>query len=279
MRNSILLLQTKIHVCILSNLGLLLFIIYPTCRINAQFIKFEYGSSGNMTSKEYKIEPKDFTIEGSHEVCKGEITILTTSNDESAQWSNGESNSSIAILINSDSIITATLLNSYGCTFTQDFNITALDLPAKPIIERHGDSLIVYNVTGEFTWYKNNVIFSAGSNYVRTNQLGSFTVSVTNNDGCSSISAPFLITSTVDVKLSKLQIYPNPAHDFIQIIDIEKFDPLKIQISNNLGFDSKTYSGTSVNNMLDIDDLLPGYYLLTITTRQHHIINSSFVKF
>ncbi len=74
---------------------------------------------------------------------------------------------------------------------------------------------------GTFQWYLNNVAINGATQSTYTfNQNGSYAVLITDIDGCSYMSDPFVVTNTglLQLKANSVNIFPNPAHDKISIM-------------------------------------------------------------
>lgn len=94
------------------------------------------------------------------------------SNSELVVWSNGTNGVKASYLITCDIAIRAVLTNKYGFKFEQVKFVKAFDLPMKPVVSRMGDSLVVFNVNGNFEWCRNNPLFSFVLPSINTNLEG-----------------------------------------------------------------------------------------------------------
>jgi len=90
--------------------------------------------------------------------------------------------------------------------------VTVHQLP--PVsISVNGDTLNAFNATA-YQWYLNGnqIINAYTSTYIAT-QSGSYTVQVTDSNGCTALSNPLAITTGIEefgIQHSAFSIYPNP---------------------------------------------------------------------
>jgi hypothetical protein len=228
--------------------------------------------------KEVDIDKKEFVINGDTIVCKGESLEYSISTNETALWSNGIIGSKASFSFNNDTIIKAIVTNQFGCEYEQVKSITVADLPEKPVIERTGNELFVNNVSGHFEWYRNGLLYSVGLNYIFTNLEGEYTVKVSDNNGCESISDGFyfIITSTQDLSSNVgWTVYPNPALNIIRINpNINFLDSYLIKLSSTDGRRWPVYINS---DYLEVSHLPNGYYLLSISD-QFNAITLPFIK-
>lgn len=87
-----------------------------------------------------------------------------------------------------------------------------------------------------------------------------------------TLDCPLLSTATIEVgnELITFEVYPNPATDqLILTIPTTEFDVLatvELSIFNNVGQKVKQLNSVSSNQTININDLIPGMYYLTIST-------------
>jgi hypothetical protein len=89
---------------------------------------------------------------------------------------------------------------------------------------------------------------------------------------------PALNISEISVE-NKLQIYPNPADDFLTL-KVEGFSINEIEIKDITGkiIVSKTISNFSSENKIDVQGLNTGVYLITVRLANNETITQKFVK-
>ncbi len=124
-------------------------------------------------------------------ICPGDSVLISSAIAATYLWSNGSTTQSIYAGLTTP--YTVTVSDVAGCaTISSPYNINfftgsiATISPAGPIVLIQGDSIILssgsaatYNWTG-----------GATSQSITVNSAGSYAVSITTTDGCSSVSAP-----------------------------------------------------------------------------------------
>lgn len=159
------------------------------------------------------------TANGPTTFCQGDSVILTIGTFASYHWSNGSTSNNITV--NSSATYTVTVTDNNGCSGTASQTIIVNPLPPVPVITVSGDTLHSSASSGN-QWYRNTIIINGATNqtYIET-QNGSYTVTVTDSNGCSSTSLPKTINVGIDELSNKniggLNIYPNPANDIVTI--------------------------------------------------------------
>lgn len=173
------------------------------------------------------------TISGNNVLCNNSSTILTASGAYKYRWSTGSSKSYITV--SSSGIYTCTCTNSYGCTTTRSIEVTIF---TNPIIMGntsfcHGEgTTLTANGGNSYLW--NN---GSTSSTINISQGGDYTVTATNEEGCSA-------TSTITVIENPL---PN-----IQISGNNSFCPGDSTILIALGANSYSWSNAITDSIITI---------------------------
>ncbi|HLG33505.1 MAG TPA: PKD domain-containing protein [Bacteroidia bacterium] len=151
-------------------------------------------------------------------VCKGDTTILTASGANTYSWSPSiwlsatTGDTVIAVPFSTTTyLVTATDIN--GCTSTASITVTVNPTISVPPVVLVFDTL--FCVTGYVTyqWYFNAVIIPGATNYYYVvTQTGSYTVEVTDSNGCRGSSGFYvLITGALENSIDyETLIYPTP---------------------------------------------------------------------
>lgn len=108
-----------------------------------------------------------------------------------------------------------------GCPASNQVTVFVNNPPATPTVSQVGPDLVTASPAVYYQWNLNGTPI-AGATFpsVFPNQVGNYTVTITDANGCSSTSQPFLVSIT---GLSKMQesasfnVYPNPAFDNVTI--------------------------------------------------------------
>ena len=144
-------------------------------------------------------------------MCAGDTaTICAPAGYASYAWNTGETSACIS----------ATLAGNYYVTVTDNTNCSAASnqlpvntYPQPPVsISVNEDSLLAYGSAG-YQWYRDGQAIpgATGGLYV-ANESGSYTVLVTDQNGCTALSLPVVVTVTGidDMEEDRMSVYPNP---------------------------------------------------------------------
>ncbi|WP_299818701.1 S8 family serine peptidase [uncultured Pontibacter sp.] len=154
--------------------------------------------------------------------------------------------------------------------------VTVLDRPAKPAITQNGAELTSSVATGN-QWYLNGeAIDGATAQVLTVTQSGSYTVKVTNENGCESVvSDEVSVTLTASAKdldaANGLKVYPNPnTGKFTVSFAVATPDKVKVVLVNSIGkvvFENtqSRASGTH-DQQVNLSNLSTGVYILQVHT-------------
>jgi PKD repeat protein len=116
--------------------------------------------------------------------------------------------------------VTLIITNASGTdTVVYSNYITVYQNPPVPVITASGDTLCTVPFMAGYQWYFNGSILIPGAvNYCYIAIFpGSYSVLVTDSGGCSTISAPQVVSSLPDLSEVEFEVYPNPASDHLII--------------------------------------------------------------
>ena len=142
--------------------------------------------------------------------CAGDSTeVCATTGFTNYLWSNGKTDSCFQAHQAGNYYVTVTDIN--GCTATSN-HLPIYVYPLPPVsISVNGDTLTSYNgVT--YQWYLNGgAISNATENMYVTKQGGSYTVAITDTNGCSVTSNPVIVSGIHNLSPAfSVNVYPNP---------------------------------------------------------------------
>ena len=212
-------------------------------------------------------------IMGSSHLCAGESTVLSADGSQAGdtfQWSN------------SNKVITGATQRTYTVTESGVYSVktmrggcSAVSVSKKvsvhtlqiPIIHHDGPVLRTNaHADHYYQWYLNgHKIEGATSIIHELNQVGAYTVMVTNHQGCSAVSAPYAV-STRDIPTldGEFMVYPNPNDGHFQIKK-----PTGVQLSELRVYDMLGrihYRSNTKQTEVNLHGLAGGMYVLEIIT-------------
>ncbi len=144
-------------------------------------------------------------------ICSSDSSrICTTVDYISYNWNNNNGTTKCIAAKDAGNYY-VTVSDYYGCTAESNHLGIAI-IQALPIsISRNGDTLTAYNAIGVQWYIDNNPIDGATQNTYIAQTTGSYTVQVTDANGCRSTSSPVLYTGIENINDEEnISVYPNP---------------------------------------------------------------------
>jgi hypothetical protein len=131
-----------------------------------------------------------------------------------------------------------------------------------------------------YAWNKDGQFFSNNEDLTGLG-VGSYTLTITDVNSCTSALSPIVITNTVGtndpIAQGAVRLWPNPAYATIQL-EIIDLDILAAQIVDLRGGLVKTISQTELNSEIEIESLPAGMYCLLFSTSDGRVLSLKFVK-
>lgn len=146
------------------------------------------------------------------------LTVSTQASSVSYQWSNGAVSEDISGL--TPGPYTVSITDSNGCGFERSFQITE---PAaiSVSIQADGNLLSVPDIFAVYQWFLNGQAVTGATQAVLTAAAsGNYTVEVTDDNGCTAVSAPvnIQINSALEaIGITAWTILPNPVSDEVRV--------------------------------------------------------------
>ncbi len=223
-------------------------------------------------------------------ICSGQSFTIAPSGASTYTFSGG----SAVVTPTTSSNYTITGTTSGGCVGTVNCYISVLTSPTITAINSGTANLCVGNSTNLYlAGYSGPTVvtytWSSGSNsanlLISPTVTTTYTLSVTNNVGCSSSGTVTQVVSNCSsVGINEfdndntISIYPNPANQFMTIsLMTESADTKIFHIINALGEVIVTEKATSSNTTLNIDNLKSGIYFVKMKSKNGSAIKK-FIK-
>jgi len=154
------------------------------------------------SSELWKFEPDSQigpVISGNSMLCLGETIQLTATGASNYLWSTGDTVASIFVSPLASQVYSVSS-TSVNCTLTDSIMVSVMPLPMKPNVLINADTLFCIDSSAFYQWYLNgNLINGAQQSYITGLVFGTYTVAVTDSNGCSAFSDPFILSAISDV--------------------------------------------------------------------------------
>jgi PKD repeat protein len=114
--------------------------------------------------------------------------------------------------------------NTVGGCISQPSNVVVANVgsnPLPPTITQSNDTLFS-SPAASYQWYLNGIAIPGATSYFHiVNAPGSYTVFITNEDGCGTTGEPFEVTisnSLMETNTLLFEVYPNPTNQSIHVL-------------------------------------------------------------
>ncbi|KFF16948.1 T9SS C-terminal target domain-containing protein [Flavobacterium hydatis] len=196
-------------------------------------------------------------------ICGPEVT-LSPGDYKSYEWFDGSTEPTYVTTENGVYYVTVYNENGIGQTFSTTISIIENNMVSE--IQVVGDKkLTASKDAASYQWFLNGrPIPNATEKSIVTIWEGDYSLQVTNNNGCSSISAPFDSKGMLVGKITNaFRVFPNPAIDTVNIFLADKVEgeaQINIYAIDGKAVWSKTYP--SIPSNINVSALAPGVYVL-----------------
>ena len=226
--------------------------------------------TGRVRTLDVSVNPATPTINpnGPASFCAGNSVVLTASGASAYLWSDGATNQNTTVSTSGN--YTVTITDQNGCTAgSLPVSVTVYPNPPVPSISQAGNVLFSSSPAGN-QWYFNNSLLPGQTGQVCIpNQNGKYTVSVTDGNGCSSISSPYnfvFVGMDNNKEPMEMEVFPNPSQGKF-LINFSEERTGRINLVNQMGTiiytrDFKNFAKIEI----DINDKPDGFYFLQVQT-------------
>lgn len=257
---------------------------YETPVLNTSKTYYVEGVLGNCTSARtevtaiVKTSPEQ-PVSSTQNICKGESATIIASGNSNYKWYDTPVGGTSIVSGSSfetpvlDTNVTYYIEGIIGDCITKtrtEVKIIVSENPDQPIIEvNQNQKLSIPSEFFTYQWYFNGEVINGAdqAEYIPT-KVGEYTIEVTNEGGCNSISKVFNVDQSFlnlgnDTKT--FTYYPNPVNDD-DILHIEGFTPqdYDVRIVNLLG---KIVIQSTPVSKIDVSELSDGLYILLINNK------------
>jgi hypothetical protein len=236
------------------------------------------GTSAPVATTRYDAPRPTITPGGPLTFCDGgSVSLDAGSGWTTYLWSTGARTRRITVT--QAGLYNVTVTNPNGCKGESDIvSVKVNPLPPTPVITRNGNTLTSTQASA-YQWNLNAVpIPGATSRSYTPTKSGQYSVSITDDNGCSSISAPFAFSVTSideEPSVQQFMVYPDPNVGYV-VVDARFAQPVDavVELTNVLGqnLEQKQYLGVrSISATFNTANLAPGVYLIHLRTNHQHI--------
>ena len=260
--------------------------VSDTIRVSANFL---CGSSLYVTKIVTVSSLPVITPSGTIKVCNGDSVTLTASAGSSYQWlhngtaiTSANTQSYVTHTAGVYTVVVTSASATVGCADTSLTDTVVVHPLPVPVITANGKVLS----TGSYPTYQWNhdgtaITGAVANTYTIMITSGVYTVTVTDSNGCTGISAPF-DAATLGIGFTHggsnhnvINIYPNPATGYLHI-EAANNEKVNIVLRSIDGQKIGYYEQTA---LVDMSNLAAGIYLLQITDKQgRYISTEKFIK-
>ncbi|MES2622500.1 MAG: kelch repeat-containing protein [Bacteroidota bacterium] len=217
----------------------------------------------NLTPPDLNINNAQFCPDDSAQLCapSGFVGYL---------WNNGQSGNCIATNLSGSYQVTVT--DNTGCT-AESIPQLVISYPLSPFsINVNGDTLSVFNTVTQQWLLNGSPIPNAVDTIYITNLGGSYTVAVTDTNGCVAVSSPVLITGIDNVSEEDIvHVFPNPSQNSWQLSVGSKYIGGSVELTDVNG--RLLFQSLITNRQSQIaPEISKGIYLLRISSAKTIVV-------
>lgn len=238
---------------------------------------FGYGKLNALQLLARSNKKLDFV--GDTVLCQSEIELSTSPNLENYFWSTEETSSSI--VLDEETLLYVNGKGNDGCYYVSDtIFIEKSESPTKPEISYYENGFI--SSEGEnYQWYRNDSKLHGETNQTLfPEEEGFYSVSFTNEAGCSSFSNALRYTLSLEhLTQNPIIIYPNPTTKDLNIFNVKETINM-LRITDQTGriiFDQHLNGSINETLKINVEDLSKGVYTLEIHAKDK-LIPLKFIK-
>lgn len=194
----------------------------------------------------------------------GPQVVLSPGDYQSYEWLDGSTEPTYVTTESGNYYVTVYNQNGIGKTFSTTISI--LENSIVPEIQVAGNKKLTASVeAASYQWFLNDrPIPNATQKSIITFWEGNYRLQITNNSGCSTVSAPFDSKGMLLGKITNpFRVFPNPAVDIVNVFLAEKTEgatEIKIYAIDGKVVWSKSY--TNIPSTINVNALSPGVYIL-----------------
>lgn len=203
--------------------------------------------------------------------CPGDSAQLcATTGFNTYNWSDGSTGRCITTTDAGNYYVTAS--DNGSCTAVSNQVTLTIYQPTPVTISVSGDTLTGY-AAASYQWYWNgNIIPGATSAIYIAITPGSYTLEITDANGCTESSTPVIVTGVNDISESSIAVYPNPTTSSWQLTVDTRLVGSAVEIYDAAGQVVYKAQITSAAMQLSLQNAASGVYELRIIAPQCNFV-------
>ncbi len=201
-------------------------------------------------------------------ICSGSNAIISVTNGSFNTYSwNGTTGNSSSVTVNQAGTYSVNTIDNNGCSATSNIVTITVNTAITPTITQIGN-ILTSSAAVSYQWYFNGTpINGATSQSYTATQNGSYTVEISDSNGCTAMSSPINITISginKDIEEINFAVYPNPASNNFTIQTENTSHTYNVTISSitgNIVYNNMNMSGTQ---LIDCNNWSTSVYIINV---------------
>ena len=212
------------------------------------------------------------------QICFGNSVVLLASGAMNYSWDNNVINGQSFIPSNGTLTYTVTGTDLNNCTNTDQVIVTVNNSPLIPIVTS-SSTFLSSSLATYYQWFLgNNLLNGETSQIYSPIQTGTYSVEITDVNGCKNTSAGFLFTFLGLENLSNLSIidvFPNPSSGKF-VVSFSNLEVNSMKIFNSAGL--IIFNSSSFTSEIDLMNQPKGIYFLKIESNDNVFMKKMIVN-
>lgn len=173
-----------------------------------------------------------------------------------------------------DSVATYYVVQTQGGAISATKKVSAILHALTPVnLMQQNDTLYINPAKGkQYSWYKNGAILtSKNAAYLAVTSSGNYHALMIDSNSCKNYTDTIFmqVTGLAEAKSFDVEIYPNPANQFLQLKTNENIN--EVSVYNTSGALVYQQKGAAINQC-NLTELPDGLYLIQLKTRQSSLV-------
>lgn len=247
-----------------------------------------YGTASSCTGSlvsNITVNPNPTVTVNSSTICSGQSTNLIAGGATTYSWSSGQATSNISVSPTTNTSYSVTGYTG-SCSNTQISNVTVDANPTvtvnSPVICSGQTATVIANGAASYTFNPGAIT----GNPIAVSPTTTTTYTITGANGNCTGSA----VSTVSVSLctgvqeipsvlpNVINVYPNPAENYIEVFNTITTDKVKINLYDVTGKLITSKETTYYKELIDMSKFAKGLYFVEIMNGDHRIYRTKVIK-